>query len=187
MFEPENHDRRSIRLQGYDYSQSGAYFVTICAANRRCLFGEIVAGEIQPNNNGTIVSEQWFGLPNHYPNIKLDQFALMPNHIHGVIHITDGSPTNVGAGFQPAQSPRENKSHHGLPEIIRGFKTYSARKINELQDAKGRPVWQRNYYEHVVRSETSLHAIRTYILENPLKWHEDSENPRFYPRLNSSL
>ena len=176
----------SRRLPHYDYSQPGTYFVTICVTDRRCIFGEVVNGEMKLNQNGIIVAGQWSGLPTHYPNISLDEFIIMPNHVHGLIRINCANFRSVGAGFQPAVAPGKTKTHHGLPEIIRGFKTYSARKINELQDAKGKPVWQRNYYEHVVRSETSLHAIRTYILENPLKWDEDGENPRLHRSLNYS-
>lgn len=173
----------SRRLPHHDYSQPGAYFVTICVAERTCIFGEIYNGEMRLNQNGRVVSEQWSGLPTHYPFISLDEFVIMPNHVHGIIQINDINQPSVGAGFQPAHGADSTKPHHGLPEIIRGFKTYSARYINELQGTKGTPVWQRNFYEHVIRSETSLNAIRKYILENPLKWDEDPENTKFHQRV----
>ncbi|PKB71051.1 MAG: hypothetical protein BZY87_08035 [SAR202 cluster bacterium Io17-Chloro-G6] len=179
-YEPEKHDRGSIRLPGYDYTQHGAYFVTMCVAGRRCIFGKIVNGMMQPNKNGLIVAGQWSGLPKHYSNVILDAFVLMPNHIHGILRLKDNETPPVGAGFKPAHASSETKFRHGLPEIIRGFKTFSSRSINRLNGTTGKPVWQRNYYEHVVRSEDDLDVIRRYIVENPLKWAEDPENPRVY-------
>jgi REP element-mobilizing transposase RayT len=93
----------------------------------------------------------------------------MPNHVHGIIHLIDAPTVPVGAGFQPAQIPHQSKPNHGLSEIIRGFKTYTARFFNQESGTPGEPVWQRNYYEHVVRTENDLDAIRRYIVENPLK------------------
>lgn len=176
-YDPEKHDRGSIRLHGYDYAQSGAYFVTICVAGRRCIFGAILDGAMMPNKFGLVVANQWTGLPTHYENVVLDGFALMPNHIHGIIRLIDGLHVPVGAGFKPAQPCPEPKPRHGLPEIIRGFKTFSSRAINQLRRTPGEPVWQRNYYEHVVRGEEDLAAIRQYIVENPLKWSDNPENP----------
>jgi len=152
--------------------------VTICVAGRRCIFGEIVDGVMKPNKNGLIVAGQWAGLPNHYPNAMLDEFVLMPNHIHGIICLTDDQESSVGAGFKPAHASPRSRFQHGLPEIIRGFKTFSSRRINQLRGAAGEPVWQRNYYEHVVRDEDDLDVIRRYIVENPLRWAEDPENLR---------
>ena len=177
-FDPGKHNRGSIRLPRYDYTQPGAYFVTICVAGRQCIFGEIIDGVMRPNKNGLIVSEQWAGLPKHYPNALLDEFVVMPNHVHGIIHLIDDSRPSVGAGFQPAHASPRTKPQHGLPEIIRGFKTYSSRGINRLRGTTGEPVWQRNYYEHVVRNDKDMDAVRRYIVENPLEWAEDPENPR---------
>ena len=132
---------------------------------------------MRPNQNGLIVAEQWTGLPIHYSNAVLDEFVLMPNHVHGIIRLTDDLPSSVGAGFKPALTPPQSEPRHGLPEIIRGFKAFSSRGINQLRGTPGASVWQRNYYEHVVRGEGDLDAIRRYILGNPLKWAEDPENP----------
>ena len=190
IYQPKYYELGSKRLPRYDYSQPGAYFKTICAADRLCIFGEIVDGEIRLNKNGLIVAEQWAGLPSHYPNTVLDQFVIMPNHVHAIICLTIGSPSSVGAGFQPAHASQPTKPEHGLPEIIRGFKTYSSIEINRLRGTLGKPVWQRNYYEHVVRTENDLDAIRKYIVENPLKWAEDQENPavrRMVEARNSGL
>ena len=180
-YDPEKHDRGSIRLPRFDYSSAGAYYVTICVAGRRCIFGEIVDGVMRPNENGLIVAGQWAGLPNHYPHVSLDAFVVMPNHVHGIVCLADKSQLPVGAGLKPARASPSTNQRHGLPEIIRGFKTFSSRIISQLRRTPGVPVWQRNYYEHVVRGEDDLNAIRRYIVENPLKWAEDPENPR--PRM----
>jgi REP element-mobilizing transposase RayT len=142
------------------------------------LFGEIKDGEMQLNEFGKIVGRCWYDLSNHYKNMELDCFVIMPNHIHGIINIVGAglkpAPTDGGISpFKPA--PTEN---HGLPEIIRALKTFSARKINQIRKNPGMPVWQRNYYEHVVRGENDLARIREYIINNPAQWDNDSNNPR---------
>ena len=171
-FDPDKHGRRSVRLPGYDYSQPGAYFVTVCARDRECLFGDVLDGEMTFNDAGRIINECWHDLPDHYPYVALDAFVLMPNHIHAVILIMD----TVGAGLKPARTRREER--HALPEIVRGFKTFSARRINLAIGRTGQPVWQRNYYEHVIRNERDLDSKRQYIVGNPAKWQEDPDNPR---------
>lgn len=194
------HHRRSIRLCGYDYAQAGAYFVTICARDKACLFGDVVEGEMRLGDAGRIVDNTWNDLPHHYVQVDLDAFVIMPNHIHGIIVIN-----NVGAGFKPArpgtpaQSGAQPESEsgagfkpatewagfkpaptmtkrHGLPEIVRAFKTFSARKINALRNTPGTPVWQRNYYEHIARNESELDRIRQYIADNPANWDRDRED-----------
>ena len=152
-------NRRSIRLKGYDYSQAGAYFVTICTQNRECLFGDVVNGEMVLNEFGELVFATWADLPNHNFGIELDAFIAMPNHVHGIINI-------VRAGLEPARTGKMQN----LSEIIRQFKTFSARRINQLRNTPGLPLWQRNYYEHVVRDEDDLYRIRKYIINNPAKW-----------------
>jgi len=152
---PNKHGRRSMRLKGYDYSTPGAYFVTLCTQDRSCLFGEVATGEMRLNEAGRLVQAVWEDLPKHYAAIALDAFTVMPNHIHGIIVLTG---IDVGAGFKPA--PTTTPKRHALPEIVRGFKTFSARSLNDHQGTHGRRVWQRNYYEHVVRSEESLDRIR---------------------------
>ncbi|MCC7447866.1 MAG: transposase [Anaerolineae bacterium] len=166
--------RRSVRLQGYDYAQSGAYFVTVCTHNRECLFGEIVAEAMVLNPFGIIVQDQWDNLPRHYPHLELDAFVVMPNHMHGIIVLTDP----VGAGLRPAPTtvPTIDK-RYGLPEIVRALKAFSARQINDCRESPGVPVWQRNYYEHIIRNEKALDAIRRYIEDNPLRWALDVDNP----------
>jgi REP element-mobilizing transposase RayT len=171
--------RRSLRLKGYDYARPGAYFVTICAQDRTYLFGDVVDGQMRLNEFGRIVREAWDDLPNHYPNVEMDAFVIMPNHIHGIIVF-------VGAGLKPAPTkPAPTKpahikpaptKNHGLPEIVRALKTFSARRINQLRGTPGVPVWQRNYYEHIIRTEQALHAIRRYIVNNPMRWQRDRYN-----------
>ena len=160
--------RKTLRLPYFDYSQSGAYFVTICLKNRESsLLGKILHGEMLLNDLGEIVLQSWLDLPNHYSQVKLDEFMVMPNHCHGIIKIAD-----VGAGLKPAPTKQ------ALSEIIRAFKSFSARKINIFRKLPGMSVWQRSFYEHVIRDEKSLNRIREYIANNPLRWEFDRENPQ---------
>ena len=165
----EKHRRGSIRLREYDYSQAGAYFITEVAHERAALFREIAGGETRLNEFGRIVERAWADLPKHYLGIQCDEFVVMPNPIHGIIVLDE---LVVGAGFEPAPTRR-----HGLPEIVRALKTFSARRINAMRYSPGTPVWQRNYYEHVVRNDGELLRVREYILNNPLGWENDRENP----------
>ncbi|MFZ4554848.1 MAG: REP-associated tyrosine transposase [Pseudanabaena sp.] len=152
-YNPEIHHRRSIRLQGYDYSQSGAYFITICTFQRQHLFGEVNNGEMQLNVIGQVISAIWQKIPQHFPNVKLDEFVLMPDHLHGIIVILE----------------QADKSH-SLVTIMQNFKSISTRKINKINQNSGVPIWQRNYYERIVRDDQELHRLREYILANPESW-----------------
>jgi REP element-mobilizing transposase RayT len=123
---------------------------------------------------GRLVQSVWYDLPKHYPRVGCDAFVIMPNHIHGVLILTDVVSIGAGngrAGFNPAATG------HGLPEIVRAFKTFSARRINGMRGTRGVSVWQRNYFEHVVRNEAELLRIREYVVNNPLQWELDIENP----------
>ena len=173
--------RRSIRLQGYDYNRQGAYFVTICTRNRVCLLGDIVEGRMYLSEAGRLAQAVWEDLPHHYPHVQIDVWVIMPNHMHGIIILTEADPktdvgtkTDVGAGLKPAPTAA---TRHGLSEIVRAFKTFSARRINALHNTVGTPFWQRNYYEHVIWNESALDRIRQYIVDNPARWREDPENP----------
>ncbi len=170
-YDPKKHHRRSIRLNGYDYAQPGAYFVTTVTHQRECLFGDVVDGEMMLNVCGEIAKLVWDELPNHYPYVILDEFCVMPNHVHMIIVLSETSSSR--GGFQTHPYPKR----HALPEIVRGFKTFSARRINESQNSRGVPVWQRNYYERIVRDDREMNAIRQYIQNNPLNWEQDKENP----------
>lgn len=194
--------RCSLRLKGYDYSQEGAYFVTICAHGKVCLFGDVIGSEMIVNEPGRKVQAVWDDLPVHYPHVATDAFVVMPNHVHGVIVIRAGGCE--AAGYPPAHAVDFNPDHvekqagfkpdhvemraglkpaptvrHGLPEIIRGFKTFSARMINEFRKTSGTPVWQRNYYDHIIRNDADYDRIAEYIANNPQRWEEDSLHPAF--------
>ncbi|MDR0865363.1 MAG: hypothetical protein LBO74_10605 [Candidatus Symbiothrix sp.] len=174
-YNPDIHHRRSIRLHKYDYSREGLYFITICTLNRECLFGKIVDGKMILNEYGEIVEMVWWNLLNHYSNVELLEFVVMPNHIHGIIAITGVVTVGadvvradvVRAGFKPAPTG------HGLSEIVRAFKTFSARKINEMRELAGISVWQRNYYENIIRNDKSYQTIAEYIINNPANWEID--------------
>jgi putative transposase len=198
-YDPERHHRRSIRLKGYDYAQAGAYFVTICAHGRECLFGEVLGGEMRLNAYGDIVAQCWDDLPRHYPTVGLDAFVVMPNHVHGIVVLTDPAtpaPANagvVGAGLRPARvgaagggadgevvgeaTPAGRRPAPPLSEVVRAFKSFSARRVNELRGTGGASVWQRNYYEHIIRNERSLGMVRDYIAGNPARWNADQLHP----------
>ena len=172
--------RRRVRLRDYDYTSSGYYFVTICTCDRRCLFGEVVDGLMHLNEVGTTVQEYWCAIASQCLTVALDQYVVMPNHLHGIVRLngvvveeekgamnrtpTDGSA--VGAQFIAPS----------LGEVVRAFKarcTFVLRKAFLVEGS----LWQRNYYEHVIRSDASLRAIREYVANNPMHWHLDRENP----------
>jgi len=169
--DPDKHQRRSIRLREYDYAQAGAYFVTIVTRDRACLFGEVVNGEMRPNQLGLIVVDEWDRSSRIRQELETDAFVLMPNHIHGVVFINGG----VGAtGRSPLHSGPLRRS---LGAFVAGFKSVVTKRVNELRATPGAPVLQRNYYEHIVRGENELNRIREYIANNPLQWEIDRENP----------
>ncbi|RJO63030.1 MAG: transposase [Dehalococcoidia bacterium] len=173
---PENNtrDRRSIRLSGYDYAQNGAYFITICTHGKRNMFGEIVDGDVRLNECGRIVHMCLLEIPKHFSNASLDEFIVMPNHIHAIISIDAASRgTACRAPTERFGKPTANS----IPTIIRSLKSAAARRINVLRQTPGAPVWHRNYYEHVIRGETDLNSVREYVRYNPQKWAEDEENP----------
>jgi REP element-mobilizing transposase RayT len=190
-YDPKIHHRRSIRLRGYDYSQAGVYFVTIVTQGRVALFGEVVNGEMRLNRYGEIVRAAWFDLPRHYKHVELGALVVMPNHVHGIIIFNDIGRGGSARVSQPApdkattsssSSTDESKTRpyrkpHALPEIVRAFKSFSARRINFLRHAKGTPVWQRSYYDHIIRNEHDLELTWLYIESNPARWAEDQENP----------
>jgi REP element-mobilizing transposase RayT len=171
--DPEKHHRRSIRLKGYDYSGSGAYFVTICTQNRACLFGAVRNGAVELNQVGEIAESAWNELPARFLSVGLDAFVVMPNHVHGIIIVGAQfiAPPNVlGKSKQAVMNPAPT-----LGEMVRVYKAVSTRFIRQtgIQNF----AWQRNYYEHVIRSEEALHRIRQYIVDNPARWEFDRENP----------
>ena len=186
--------RRSIRLEGYDYSQPGGYFVTLCTRNRECLFGEISDGQMVLNEYGEIAREEWVRSERIRREIKLDEFVVMPNHIHGIIFFNDvgatgRSPTQAGASGEPhiqaratGRSPLQLSKQHGpmkrsLGSLVAGYKSATIRRSIQIGCGITTSIWQRNYYEHVIRNETDLEEIREYIKNNPIKWLEDKNHP----------
>ena len=167
--------RHSIRLRGYDYSQEGAYFVTLCAYNRDSLFGDIVDGEMELNELGMMATNEWKQLGQRFVSVRLDSSVVMPNHIHGIIRLVQ--ILTVGAGLALPGNRGAASGAPTLGDVIRTFKSISAIRINRLLSRTGQPVWQRNYYEHVIRNEKSLRAIRHYVRMNPSNWASDPENP----------
>ncbi|WP_413172537.1 transposase [Anabaena azotica] len=193
-YNPDIHHRRSIRLKGYDYSQQGAYFVTICTYQRNCLFGEIVDGEMKLNTNGEIAKGCWLSLHQHFQNVELDEFVIMPNHLHGIILIVNNPDAEGEALANQYSQQKTNLSsqcfaptgekikingtkRQSLAAIIQNYKSVSTRQVNRINKAKGNVIWQRNYYEHIIRNEEALNNIRQYIVTNPINWAEDEENP----------
>ena len=168
-YNPEIHHRRSIRLKDYDYRQAGDYFVTVCTQNRECLFGDVADGEMRLNEAGRMTIKTWIGLADRFPFVELDEFVVMPNHMHGIILI-------VGAGLALPNKGAAS-SAPTLGDVIRTFKSIAAININRLLERTGRPLWQRNYYEHIIRNEDDLNRIREYITNNPTRWAEDEDNP----------
>ena len=221
-YDPFKHHRRSIRLRGYDYSQAGAYFVTICAQNREFLFGEIVDGEMQLNDAGTMIVRWWDELSNKFPTFDPDAFVVMPNHLHCIVVITDvgatlrgrpadggGRPADGGhpesasrATIEQGQPPQDGQPHRVAPtvaptdaptrptlgNIMDWFKTMTTNEyIRGVKQHGWKPfykkVFQRNYYEHIVRNERELNAIREYIQNNPANWAMDMDNLKNVRRL----
>jgi putative transposase len=156
-----------MRLPGYDYYISGYYYVTLCTQNRQCLFGKIKNGDMILNDIGQMVHDVWANLPERHSGFENDSFVIMPNHVHGILI------KRIENGLTPAVS---------LPEIIRNFKSFTTTcymqgvKENRFEPFN-KKIWQRNYYEHIIRSNDRLEKIRQYICENPTKWDEDRENP----------
>jgi putative transposase len=175
----DKHQRRSIRLKDYDYSQAGAYFVTICTYNKECIFGKVTNGEMVINEYGKVVEQEWLRTAEIRPNVELDEFIIMPNHMHSIVTIGEshvGATCRSPKGEGTSPLPKEPASA-SIGAIMAGFKSATTRRINELRGTPREPVWQRNYYEHVIRNEHDLNEIREYIVNNPLKWDLDSENP----------
>ncbi len=185
-------NRCSIRLPQYDYSQAGVYFVTVCSHERRCLFCKIDNFRIHLNPVGRVVSECWMEIPCHFANVSLDAFVVMPNHVHRILVLNVGArqlsttavkQTVVGAQHAaPLQGSaltvqRRKVVPRSLAAIIRSFKSVATKRVRESCPGVRASIWQRNYYEHVVRRGEDLDSIRRYIWANVEHWAEDEENP----------
>lgn len=164
--------RKSLRLPDYDYATAGAYFGTICLKDTKRGLGEVLNDQVKLTRLGDIANRVWNNLSNHYPKIALDEFIVMPNHVHGIIWLLNEPPNthSVGEGLRP--SPSQVKQTPSLTEVIRAFKSFSAREINRVLGAKG-TLWQRGFYEHIIRNDDDLYQHRQYVRNNPLKWALD--------------
>ena len=179
-FDPQKHHRRSIRLKEYDYSQQGWYFITLCTKDRKRLFGKVVDSNIKLNEWGKIAEKEWLKTAEIRKNIIIDRYIIMPNHLHGIIGIVDGeagyskgtmhrAPTVLAPPKEQFGKPTTNS----IPTIIRSYKAVITKTINSRRNTPGSPVWQKNYYERVIRNEPEINRIRKYIIENPAKWQDD--------------
>lgn len=174
-YDPQKHHRRSIRLKGYDYTQPGAYFITICAHQRQHIFGEVINGEMVLNETGKMARDEWFRTAELRPYMELfqDEFVIMPNHGHGIIWIVGArhcrAPTDVLEKFgKPVKG--------SIPTIMRAYKSAVTYAVNAAHILRGAVLWQKNYYEHIIRNDRELNNIKWYILNNPLNWQLDRDN-----------
>ena len=213
-FNPDSHHRRSIRLKAYDYSTAGAYFVTIVTQERLCLFGDVTDGEAQLTNAGVMIQQIWHAIPDRFPTIEMDEFVVMPNHVHGILIIH----SDVGASLVGAQEVTHTKTTHSpvgaslvgalpadrarstdggrattrvaptedgpmtLGEVVGAYKSLTTQQYGKGVETNGWPpfnkrLWQRNYYERVIRDNRELDGAREYIANNPMQWELDAENP----------
>ena len=154
----KHHRRKEHRLDGYDYSRVGFYFVTLCIETRACILGNQMEPE-KLSVFGEIAHRVWIDLPKHYGNAVIDEFVVMPNHVHGILEI------------------RPVAKMYALGTMIQGFKSHTAKEINRLRAEPGAPVWQHNYHDRVVRDDGELERIREYIRNNPSRWMDDENNP----------
>ena len=187
-------NRRSIRLKGYDYSQSGAYFITICTFNRQHLFGEVTGDRTELSAYGRIAYEEWFKTATLRKNVLLyeNEFVIMPDHIHGILwllpHPSDSEPTPQHQQEDkteqqldvPANTPKHEQfgvpTRNSVPTVIRAYKSATTKRINESHNPFNQSIWQRNYYERIIRNEVSLERVRNYINDNPRKWYENKKH-----------
>lgn len=189
-YNPNIHNRKSIRLKGYDYSQSGLYFVTICCQDRICLFGRIENKKITLNDAGQMINDEWLKLPERFPNIKLHEFIVMPNHFHGILKIVGGETLVVSRNDAATQNDNAIQKGHPrgvdptgktLGDMVGAFQSITTVKyINGVKTKNwkrfNKKMWQRNYWEHIIRNKKSLIKIGEYIIDNPKKWDIDKFN-----------
>jgi putative transposase len=177
-YNPETHRRRSIRLKHYDYTQAGFYFITLCVQNKESLFGEIIEDQMILNSAGAMIEAQWLALQHRFPNIQLQEYIVMPNHFHAIIEVGGNANNGQPQGIAPT-ALNVNKSIGDMigafksittVEYIRGIKTHHWQSFDDK-------LWQRNYWEHVIRNEQSLNDIAQYIINNPENWEMDKLRP----------
>jgi len=162
-YDPQQHHRRSIRLPGFDYTQDGLYFVTLVTHERECLFDDPIFR--------TVAETHWQQIPKHSPFVHLDAWVVMPNHLHGILILSDNPEERTGRSSSKL-------APGSLGAIVGSYKSLTTRRLNHMAGLEGRTVWQRNYYERIIRSEPELTAIRKYIEQNPANWALDEHHPR---------
>ena len=166
------HRRKIVRLKEYDYSQEGAYFVTVCVLHRKCLLGEIVKGKMKLNEIGLIVRDKWLWLDKQYDYVNTDKWCIMPNHIHCILFII-----NDRSGV----SRNASTKCKSIGQLIGAFKTVSTKQINDCKHTSGVQFWQHNFHDRIIRNENELNRIREYVINNPMKWEFDRENSQGKP------
>ena len=177
MDAPPTH-RHSIRIQDFDYSQPASYFITICAHGRKSIFGEVILGKMRRNPLGEIVNECWCDLPQHFPGAELHAHILMPNHFHALFIIRERARHSLPLRAQKTSTEAFCRSVQGsVPTIVRSLKAAVSRQARSEFYRPAMAIWQRNYFEHVVRNEADFKNIRRYIIQNPARWEFDEENP----------
>lgn len=174
-FNPDIHRRRSIRLRGYDYSRAGMYFVTLCTHDRTPLFGEVINGEMNLSEAGVIAADEILATAKMRHNVLFDEYIVMPNHMHGIIVVGARctrprcTRPDCDAGHEPGRVQRAPT----IGDVVRGYKSAVTKRINQLRNSPSSPVWQRNYYEHIIRDDSTYLKIAEYIQSNPRRWRED--------------
>ncbi|MFH1321660.1 MAG: transposase [Bacteroidota bacterium] len=189
-YNPEIHNRKSLRLKGFDYSRPGAYSITLCTQNRECLFGEIMNNEMIYNEYGLIVKQEWIKSEEIRNEIKLDVYQIMPNHLHAIVWII-----NVGDDIycrdkrpfiptinKPGTKQIPKMRPRSLSSLMAGFESSATKKINQLRSSPGCKVWQYNFYDHIIRNKQELYRIGQYIIDNPKNWKNDEHNPKTYSK-----
>jgi len=172
-------NRKSPRLPEFDYTQPGAYFVTVVVKNWQCILGKVINEVVRLSTEGQIVLQVWKQIPEHHKNVELDEFVIMPNHLHGIIWLKEDIDSRVGVQHA---APLPKKKYKGpfsrsLGAIVRSFKSAATKQINQLNHTPGSSLWQRNYFDRVIRNEDELYNTRLYIQSNPSLWYKDEENP----------
>jgi len=176
-FNLDIHHRQSIRLPTWDYSSSGAYFVTVCSYRKECIFGEVKNGKMEPTWVGHIVAEEWMRTGCLREYVDIDEYVVMPNHFHGIVWI--GERRGM-ARHAPTYGQFARPTPRSLPTIVGAFKSAVTKRVGAIDPLFG-PIWQRNYYERIIRDDAELHRVREYIVNNPRGWELDQEYPRNYP------
>lgn len=187
-FDPDKHNRHSIRLYGHDYAYPGYYYVTMCTHDRVRTLGHVENERVLLSTWGRIAHNNWLEIPDHFPSVKLDYFVIMPNHVHGIVIIQNSEDTNSelksyandnipncdpAVGAQHAAPLTGSMDQDSLGIMIRSYKSSVTRQVNLSRHTPGAQFWQRNYYERIVRNVKELAHIREYIHLNPMKWSED--------------